>query len=217
MPTLTIDGQEVTVDRGTTILQAAQKLGIDIPTFCYHPGLSAPANCRMCLCEFSVRGRPGPKPQPACYVTVSDDMEVVTDSDHLRKTRKSVLEFILLNHPVDCPVCDQAGECVLQDHYFKYSTEPSRLTHKKVHKAKVKRLGPDVVLDAERCILCTRCVRFCDEVVGESQLDVVNRGEHSEITTFPGQQLDNPYAGNVVDICPVGALTSVDFRFRTRV
>ena len=217
MPTLKIDGREITVDRGTSVLEAAKALGIQIPTFCYHPGLSKPANCRMCLVEMTVRGRPAPKPQPACHAQVADEMEVFTDTEHIQQTRKSVLEFILLNHPVDCPICDQAGECVLQDHYFKYSHQQSRLGHTKVHKAKAKRLGPDIMLDAERCILCTRCVRFCDEIAGQSQITVAHRGEHSEITTFPGEELDNPYAGNVVDICPVGALTSKDFRFRTRV
>jgi len=213
MPTLKIDGREVTVDPGTTILQAAETLGIEVPTFCYHPGLTVAANCRMCL----VDSNKSPKPVPACHATVMDGMEVQTASERIKRTRKAVLEFILLNHPVDCPICDQAGECVLQDHYFRYSAQPSRLFHRKQHKSKAKVLGPDVILDAERCILCTRCVRFCDEVAKESQLDVVNRGEHSEITTFPGKQLDNPYAGNTVDICPVGALTSRDFRFKTRV
>ncbi|MFT7581859.1 MAG: NADH-quinone oxidoreductase subunit G [Myxococcota bacterium] len=213
MPTLTIDGQEITVDRGTTILQAAEQIGVEIPTFCYHPGLSIVANCRMCL----VNTNKSPKPLPACHAQVMDGMEVTTTSEEVERTRKSVLEFILLNHPVDCPICDQAGECVLQDHYFKYSAEPSRLIHRKRHKAKAKVLGPAVILDAERCILCTRCVRFCDEVAEDSQLEIVNRGEKSEITTFPGMQLDNPYSINTVDICPVGALTSRDFRFRTRV
>ncbi len=213
MPTLKIDQREVTVEPGTTILQAAEQLGIEIPTFCYHPGLSIAANCRMCL----VDSNKSPKPVPACHAQVMDGMEVQTQSDRIKRTRKAVLEFILLNHPVDCPICDQAGECVLQDHYFRYSAQPSRSFHRKQHKSKAKILGPDVILDAERCILCTRCVRFCDEVAKQSQLDVVNRGEHSEISTFPGMQLDNPYAGNTVDICPVGALTSRDFRFKTRV
>ncbi len=213
MPTLKIDGREVTVEPGTTILQAAEVLGIEIPTFCYHPGLSIAANCRMCL----VDSNKSPKPVPACHAQVMDGMEVETASERIKRTRKAVLEFILLNHPVDCPICDQAGECVLQDHYFRYSAQPSRLFHRKQHKAKAKVLGPDVILDAERCILCTRCIRFCDEVAKQSQLEMVNRGEHTEITTFPGKQLDNPYAGNTVDICPVGALTSRDFRFKTRV
>lgn len=218
MPTLTIDGQEVTVDRGTTILQAAQQLGIEIPTFCYHPGLSAPANCRMCLVVMDgAPNRPPPKPVPACYTQVNDGMSVHTNNERVKGIRQHVLEFILLNHPIDCPVCDQAGECVLQDHYVKYSARPSRQFLRKVHKPKAKVLGPDVMLDAERCIVCTRCVRFMDEIAKDSQLEVLNRGDHSEISTFPGRQLDNPYAGNVVDICPVGALTSREFRFHTRV
>lgn len=213
MPTMTIDGQEITVDRGTTVLQAATQLGIDIPTFCYHPGLTIVANCRMCLVDTNK----SPKPLPACHATAMDGMEVWTQNEKVQKVRKSVLEFILVNHPVDCPICDQAGECVLQDHYFNFSAQPSRLFHRKQHKPKAKVLGPDIMLDAERCILCTRCVRFCDEIAKTPQLTVVNRGEHSEITTFPGEELDNPYAINVVDICPVGALTSRDFRFQTRV
>ncbi len=217
MPTLTIDGREVTVEPGKTILQAAEVLGIEIPTFCYHPGLSIAANCRMCLVDITKDPARPMKLVPACHAQVSDGMTVSTQNDRVTATRKSVLEFILLNHPVDCPICDQAGECVLQDHYFKYSAQPSRMFHRKQHKPKAKVLGPDIILDAERCILCTRCVRFCDEVAKAPQLEVINRGEHSEITTFPGTVLDNPYAGNVVDICPVGALTSRDFRFRTRV
>jgi NADH-quinone oxidoreductase subunit G len=218
MPTLKIDGRDVTVEPGTTVLQAAQKLGIEIPTFCYHPGLSIPANCRMCLVELQgAPGKPPPKPIPACFTAAADGMQVLASSEGTKRLRESVLEFILVNHPVDCPICDQAGECVLQDHYFRFSAQPSRLKTGKVHKPKVKPLGPDIMLDAERCIVCTRCVRFCDEVAKVSQLEVVSRGETSEITTFPGRELDNPYAGNVVDICPVGALTSRDFRFRTRV
>ncbi|PIE65941.1 MAG: ferredoxin [Deltaproteobacteria bacterium] len=213
MPTLKIDGHEITVERGTTILQAAEELGIEIPTFCYHPGLSIAANCRMCLVETNK----APKPLPACHAQVMDGMEVSTETDSVKQTRKAILEFVLLNHPVDCPVCDQAGECVLQDHYFRYSAQPSRLLHRKRHKPKAKVLGPSIILDAERCIVCTRCVRFMDEVAKQSQLTVVNRGERSEITTFPGAPLDSPYAMNTVDICPVGALTSRDFRFRTRV
>lgn len=213
MPTLKIDGIEVTVDRGTTILQAARIAGVDIPTFCYHPGLSIAANCRMCLVDTNK----APKPLPACHATVMDGMEVATTSQKVQDTQKAVLEFILLNHPVDCPICDQAGECVLQDNYRDHSLEGSRLFTKKNHKPKAKRLGPTVTFDAERCILCTRCVRFCEEVTKTRELQVIERGEHSEITTFPGKELENPYSLNVVDICPVGALTSSDFRFRRRV
>jgi len=213
MPTLKIDGQEITVEPGTTILKAAQQLGVEVPTFCYHPGLTIAANCRMCL----VKTNKSPKPLPACHATCMDGMEVDTSSEEVSTLQKAVLEFILLNHPVDCPICDQAGECVLQDNYRDHSLEASRLFSKKVHKAKVKSLGPTVVLDAERCILCTRCVRFCDEVTETGELRVSDRGEHSEITTFPGKDLNNPYSLNVVDICPVGALTSKDFRFQRRV
>lgn len=213
MPTLKIDGQEIQVEKGTTILQAAQRLGIRIPTFCYHPGLSIAANCRMCLVEVAK----SPKPMPACHAQCADGMEVFTNTQKVQETQKAILEFILLNHPVDCPICDQAGECVLQDNYADYSLSPSRLFTKKVHKAKAKPLGPKIILDAERCILCTRCVRFGDEITKTGELRVMSRGEHSEITTFPGKTLDNPYSLNVVDICPVGALTSIDFRFKRRV
>ncbi|MFT7624161.1 MAG: NADH-quinone oxidoreductase subunit G [Myxococcota bacterium] len=210
---LTIDGHVLAVDKGTTILKAAESVGVEIPTFCYHPGLSAPANCRMCL----VNTNKSPKLLPACYATCMEGMEVTTDDDKTLRTRKSTLEFILLHHPVDCPICDQAGECVLQDNYFNHSAQPSRLFTMKGTKPKAEQLGPNVMLDAERCIVCTRCVRFCDEISGSGELRVVNRGERSFVTTFPGKLLDNDYATNTVDICPVGALTSKDFRFKMRV
>ncbi|MFT5432903.1 MAG: NADH-quinone oxidoreductase subunit G [Myxococcota bacterium] len=210
---LTIDGVALQVPKGTTILQAAEQVGVEIPTFCYHPGLSAPANCRMCL----VNTNKSPKLLPACYATCMDGMEVQTQDEKTLRTRKSTLEFILLHHPVDCPICDQAGECVLQDNYFEHSAQPSRLFNNKNHKPKAEIIGPNVVLDAERCIVCTRCVRFCEEVTETSELQVVNRGNRTYVTTFPGQQLDNDYATCAADICPVGALTSRDFRFKMRV
>ena len=213
MPTLTIDGQEIAVEAGTTIVQAAKRLGITIPVFCYHPGLSRPANCRMCLIEVEK----WPKLVPGCYTDAGDGMVVSTTSDKVKETQRSVLEFILLNHPVDCPICDQAGECVLQEHYASYSLQPSRLFHRKVSKNKALPLGPRVMLDAERCILCTRCVRFCEEIPKSPDLIVEDRANTAEITTFPGRQLDNPYSLNVVDICPVGALTDRRFRFQKRV
>lgn len=213
MPTLTIDGQEITVEPGTTIVQAAKRLGITIPVFCYHPGLSRPANCRMCLVNIAK----WPKPQPGCYTVCADGMEVDTCGEAIKDVQRSVLEFILLNHPVDCPICDQAGECVLQEHYATYSLKPSRVFTQKVAKSKAKSLGPRVVLDTERCITCTRCVRFCEEVAGRPELIVEDRANTSEITTFPGRQLENAYSLNVVDICPVGALTDKHFRFRRRV
>ncbi len=213
MAKVTVDGVEVEVPAGTTVLRAAKQAGADVPVFCYHPGLTIPANCRMCLVDIEK----APKPLPACYTEVADGMVVRTKSDKVKATQAAVLEFILLNHPVDCPVCDQAGECVLQEHYITYSAKPSRLDTDKVGKPKAKILGPTVILDAERCIVCTRCVRFCEEISKSNELTVESRGEHSEITTPEGVELNNPYSLNVVDICPVGALTSREFRFQKRV
>ncbi len=208
-----IDGTEVEVPPGTTILKAAEQAGVEIPTFCYHDALTRPANCRMCL----VNTNKAPKLLPACYSTVMDGMEVTTTDPKTEKTRKSTLEFILLHHPVDCPICDQAGECTLQNHYFDHSASKSRSFTRKNHKPKAVEIGPRVTFDAERCIVCTRCVRFCDEVSKSGELQVVQRGERSEISTFPGRSLDNAYSLNTVDLCPVGALTSTDFRFKMRV
>ena len=213
MPKLTINDEEIEVEKGTTILQAAAQLGYDIPHFCYHPSLSIPANCRMCLVE--VEGND--KLQPACHSPVNDGMVVHTESQRVVKARKSVLEFILVNHPVDCPICDQAGECKLQDYYMAYDAQESRLRTEKVSSVKVYPLGPEVVYDGERCILCTRCVRFCEEITETNELQTVQRGDNTEIRTFPGQELDNNYSMCTVDICPVGALTARDFRFKCRV
>jgi NADH-quinone oxidoreductase subunit G len=213
MAKVTIDGRSVEVPAGTTILRAAKQVGIDVPVFCYHPGMSIPANCRMCLCEIEKN----PKPQPACYTEVADGMVVHTQSKKVQETQKAVLEFILLNHPVDCPICDQAGECVLQEHYVTWSAKPSRVNFQKTGKPKAKILGPTVMLDAERCVNCTRCVRFTAEVTKTFELEQVTRGEEAEITCAEGKTLDNPYSLNVVDICPVGALTSRQFRFQRRV
>ncbi len=213
MPKVTIDGHAIEVPAKTTILRAAKQVGVDVPVFCYHPGLAIVANCRMCLVEIEKWS----KPQPACYTEVADGMVIHTQSERVKETQRAVLEFILLNHPVDCPVCDQAGECVLQEHFATYSAVPSRLTYPKIGKPKAKPLGPTVVLDAERCVVCTRCVRFTEEVTKTNELTVEDRGEHAEITTPPGVELNNPYSLNVVDICPVGALTSRQFRFQRRV
>ncbi len=213
MPTVTINGTEIEVDKGMTILRAAAEAGHDVPHFCYHPALSRPANCRMCLVE--VDG--WPKLQPGCFTQVADGMKVDTESDRVVKARKAVLEFILVNHPVDCPICDQAGECKLQDYYVDYDAQDSRLRSEKMAKVKAYPLGPHVVYDGERCILCTRCIRFCEEVTGTGELTVVERGDRAEIRTFPGRELDNAYSMCTVDICPVGALTARDFRFKCRV
>jgi NADH-quinone oxidoreductase subunit G len=213
--TATIDGKEVVVKPGTTVIEAAKAVGIDIPYYCYHKRLSIAANCRMCLVEMS--NAPMGKLMPSCQMPMAEGITVKTDTARVKDQQRAVLEFLLLNHPVDCSICDQAGECKLQDYYMKHDRQPSRLDVPKVSKGKRVQLGPQVVLDQERCILCTRCVRFMREVAKAPQLGVAERGNHSYITTFPGQPLDHPYSGNVVDICPVGALTSSDFRFRGRV
>jgi NADH-quinone oxidoreductase subunit G len=213
--TATIDGKEVVVKPGTTVIEAAKSVGIDIPYYCYHKRLSIAANCRMCLVEMS--NAPMGKLMPGCQMPVAEGVTVKTDTPRVKDQQRAVLEFILLNHPVDCSICDQAGECKLQDYYMKYDRQPSRLDIPKVQKGKRVQLGPAVVIDQERCILCTRCVRFMREVAKAPQLGVAERGNESFITTFPGQPLDSKYSGNVVDICPVGALTSTDFRFRGRV
>jgi NADH-quinone oxidoreductase subunit G len=215
MVTCTIDGKEVVVKPGTNVLEAAKHAGIEIPYYCYHKRLSIAANCRMCLVEMS--NSPGGKLQPSCQMPVAEGIAVKTETPRVKDQQRATLEFLLLNHPVDCAICDQAGECKLQDFYMKYDGQPSRLDIPKVEKGKRVPLGPLIVLDQERCILCTRCVRFMREVAKAPQLGVAQRGNESYITTFPGQPLDNQYSGNVVDICPVGALTSTDFRFRGRV
>ena len=211
----TVDGREVVVKPGTTVIEAAKGLGIEIPFYCYHKRLSIAANCRMCLVEMS--NSPGGKLQPSCQVPMVEGVAVKTDSPRVKDQQRATLEFLLLNHPVDCPICDQSGECKLQDYYMAHDARPSRLDVPKVTKEKRVQLGPLVTLDEERCILCTRCVRFMREIAKNPQLGVENRGNRSAIAAFPGQPLDDPYAGNVVDICPVGALTSTDFRFRGRV
>lgn len=214
MPKLTIDGREVEVDQGTTLIEAARRLDIHIPHYCYHRGLSIAGNCRMCLVE--VEG--APKMMIACHTQAADGMVVHTDNDKCREFRASMLEFTLVNHPLDCPVCDQAGECKLQNYYMEHGAAGSRLDEDKVKKrAKAKQIGTNVMLDSERCILCSRCVRFTDEITHTHELGITERADHSEITLADGAWLDNRYAGCVVDICPVGALTDRDFRFKCRV
>lgn len=214
MPKLTIDGKEIEVAAGTTIIQAAEKLGIDIPRYCYHPALPVSGNCRICMVEVEK----APKLQIACYTPVAEGMVVKTTSQKVLDVRKTVLEFLLVNHPLDCPVCDQAGECKLQDYYMDHGRYNSRLSDVKVKKEKKAiSIGPNVNLDQERCILCTRCVRFTDTITKTSELGVFERGDHSQLDVYPGKQVDNNYSGNVVDICPVGALTDKDFRFKCRV
>lgn len=210
---LTIDGKKVTVPEGTNLIEAARMHGAEIPHYCYHPALSAPANCRMCLVDVE-KSR---KPVTACNTQACEGMVVTTNSEKIKDLRRSVMEFLLVNHPLDCPTCDQAGECKLQDYYMQYDEIPSRFKEHKVEKDKMVDLGANVMLDQERCIACSRCVRFCDEISKTEELALINRGDHTEITTYPDKKLSNAYAGNVVDICPVGALTNKKFRFKKRV
>jgi NADH-quinone oxidoreductase subunit G len=216
MPKIKINGRELEVAEGTTILEAALSNGIYIPHFCYHPHLAVSGNCRMCLVDV----KPGPpKLSISCATTVAEGMEIETENEKVRAARAAVMEFILKNHPLDCPICDQAGECVLHEYYMKYDLKPSRLfsPEDKVKKQKRRRLGKNVVLDSERCILCTRCLRFVRNVSGDDSLAMIKRSDRMEITTFPGTTVDNPYSLCLTDVCPVGAWTSADFRFKQRV
>jgi NADH-quinone oxidoreductase subunit G len=209
---LTIDGEAVEVQKGTNVLEAAKMLGRDICHFCYHQGLSIAASCRQCLVEIEKM----PKLQPSCQQVVADGMVVHTESPAVLEARRAMLEFTLKNHPIDCPICDKAGECTLQRHYMDHDHELTRVDVPKIRKPKHKDIGRDIVLDAERCILCSRCVRFCEEIPQTGELGMMNRGDHEILDIAPGHRLDNAYSVNVVDICPVGALTSKDFRFQIR-
>ena len=212
MVTVIIDGKPHQFPKGTVLLEACNAVGADVPFFCYHAGLSSPAVCRQCLVD--VKGQP--KPVPSCYTPVADKMEVMTKSPRALDVRRQMLEFTLVNHPIDCPICDKAGECLLQKHYFDWDAKFARNDGLKVRKNKVVDVGPHIVLDQERCILCTRCIRVCDEVAKTHQLEMAQRGDREVLTTAPGHKLDNPYSLNTVDVCPVGALTAKDFRFQMR-
>ena len=214
MPKFTLNGQQIDARPGQTIIQAAGDHGIEIPHYCYHPDLPIDGNCRMCLVDVEKM----PKLTPSCTTLVNEGMVVRSNNDRVRQAVRGVLEFLLINHPVDCPVCDQAGECRLQDYYMVYGLHTSEIPlEMKVRKRKVIDLGPMVVLDQERCVLCSRCIRFFDNVTETGEMQFFGRGDHVAIGTFEDRPLDNPYSGNVVDICPVGALTSRDFRFKCRV
>ncbi len=225
MPTVTINGVQCPFTPGQTILQAANAAGVDIPFYCYHDGLSIVASCRICLGEVWApnprnenRLEPfmGGKLLPTCQTPASDGMVVHTDSPKAVQNQKAVMEYLLINHPLDCPVCDQAGECLLQDYSFKYGRGVSRFQEQKVKNPK-KNLGPHVYLYADRCIMCTRCVRFTREVSGTAELYVDGRGNKEEIDVFPGIGITNPLSANVIDLCPVGARLDKDFLFAQRV
>ncbi|MEK9900940.1 MAG: NADH-quinone oxidoreductase subunit NuoG [Rhodospirillaceae bacterium] len=212
MPKVTVDGVEIEVPAGVTALQACEMAGKEIPRFCYHERLSVAGNCRMCLVEVS----PGPpKPAASCALPVADGMEIKTDSEMVKKARNGVMEFLLINHPLDCPICDQGGECDLQDQAMAYGRDGSRFQeHKRA--VKDKHMGPLVKTIMTRCIHCTRCVRFATEIAGVPELGLLGRGEHAEITTYLEKSLDSEVSANVIDLCPVGALTSKPYAFVSR-
>ncbi len=240
-----VDGLEIAVPKTmpdpltgkpvpTTMIQACTLARTDVPHYCYHPKLPVAGNCRMCLVEFGTPamgpdrkpvlnpdGTPkiakSPRPAIACATPISPGMEIYTTTPGVKAMREGVLEFLLINHPLDCPICDQAGECKLQEYSVDYGQATSRFVEPKVHKPKQVDLGPRIVLDDERCILCTRCIRFTKDIAGDDALGIVNRGSYNTLSAYPGKAFDNNYTLNTVDLCPVGALTSKDFRFQMRV
>ena len=211
MPTLTIDSQEVEVPGGATLLQACEAIGVEIPRFCYHERLSIAGNCRMCLVELEK----SPKPIASCAMPAGDGMVVHTDSELVRSARRGVMEFLLINHPLDCPICDQGGECDLQDQAMGYGFEGSRYQENK-RAVTDKHMGPLVQTIMTRCIHCTRCVRFATEIAGVDDLGLLGRSEDVEITTYLEKSLASELSGNVIDLCPVGALTSKPYEFVAR-
>ena len=234
--TINIDGNEIAVPKGTNVIEAARMVNVDVPHYCYHPKLAVVGNCRMCLIEM---GMPAvdpatkapimdpdtgkqkinwiPRPQIGCGTNVSPGLHVKTTSPMVKDAREGVMEFLLINHPLDCPICDQAGECKLQEQATGYGRGYSRFVEQKNVKPKRTQLGPRVTLDDERCVLCSRCIRFSRDIAGEDVLGFVDRGSYSTLTCHPAKKLDHNYSLNTVDICPVGALTSTDFRFKMRV
>ncbi len=234
MVNVQVDGVWHQFPKGTRLIEACEQAGHYVPRYCYHKKLSSPGNCRMCLVEMGMPklgpdrqpelgedGKPlinwMPRPQISCAQDVSEGMGVRTTSPLVEECRRGVMEFLLINHPLDCPICDQAGECRLQEFSVEYGNAASRFLENKVKKPKNVELGPRVTLDDERCILCSRCIRFCQEVAKDDVLGFIDRGSHTVLTAHPGRQLENNYSLNTVDICPVGALTSTDFRFKMRV
>lgn len=213
MLTINVDNKDIEVNEGALLIDVMLKNGISVPHFCYHEALGPDGNCRMCMVEIEGQKRP----QIACDTIVKDGMTVRTKGEKIEKVKRGILELELINHPIDCPICDQAGECKLQEYYMEVGLYESRLDTPKVKAKKHVHLGSEVMLDQERCVLCKRCVRFTQIYTKTDDLIVEKRSDKSVITTFPGEKFENPYAGNVVDICPVGALTDRDFRFKKRV
>jgi NADH-quinone oxidoreductase subunit G len=211
MPTLTINGTSIEVAAGTSILQACEQLGVEVPRFCYHERLSVPANCRMCLVEM----KGSPKPVASCAMPCADKQEILTDSEMVHKARKGVMEFLLINHPLDCPICDQGGECDLQDQALGYGFDRGRYEENK-RAVEDKYMGPLIETCMTRCIQCTRCVRFADEIAGAPEIGLLGRNEKVEIGTYVEQAISSELSGNLVDVCPVGALTSKPYAFSAR-
>ncbi|MCP2518900.1 2Fe-2S iron-sulfur cluster-binding protein [Candidatus Aminicenantes bacterium AC-708-M15] len=209
---ITINGKNYKVKEGLTILEASKQVGIEIPHFCYHPALESEGSCRMCLVE--IKGVP--KLQLACSTPIKDGMEIETENERVIEARKAVLEFLLAGHPLDCPICDKAGECKLQDYYYKFGLFEDRFEEEKPKRDKLFRIAPNLIYDQERCILCTRCVRFLREITKTGELGVLNRGKESLISIYEQELIENNYSGNLADICPVGAITDIDFRFKIR-
>ena len=210
--TLTINGKTATVPKGTVVVDAAKTVGIEIPVFCYHEKLGPFGCCRMCLVEVEKM----PKMMTACTLTVAPDMVVKTESEKAAKAQKGVLEFTLLNHPLDCPVCDKGGECPLQDNTFKFGPDTTRIEYDRANQDKATPLSPVITIDRERCIACQRCTRYSDIIEKEQALVMLNRGFQNEVATFNDTPYDTRFSGNVIDICPVGALTNTVFRFQAR-
>jgi NADH-quinone oxidoreductase subunit G len=234
--TVNIDGKEIAVPKGTNVIEAARLVGVDVPHYCYHPKLAIVGNCRMCLVEMGLpavdpatkqpvidpaNGKQKinwmPRPQIGCATNAMPGLHIRTNTPQIKDCREGVMEFLLINHPLDCPICDQAGECKLQEQATGYGRGYSRFIEQKNVKPKRTQLGPRVTLDDERCVLCSRCIRFSKDVVKDDVLGFIDRGSYSTLTCYPGKQLENNYSLNTVDICPVGALTSTDFRFKMRV
>lgn len=214
MVKLFVNGEEVEVEEGKNLIDAIGAVGIEIPHLCYHPALGADGNCRMCLVGIE-EGRP--PVVPACKTPAREGMRVQLDTDVIKKIQRDIMEFELINHPTDCPICDQAGECKLQDYYMEVDLQDSRMRVPQVQKSKNLDFGCGVVHDQERCVLCGRCVRFTRQITKTGELGIVNRTDTARVNIFPGRPLNNRYALNIVDICPVGAMTSKDFRFKQRV
>jgi NADH-quinone oxidoreductase subunit G len=229
-----VDGAWMQFPKGLNVIEVARRVGKFVPHYCYHPKLSIPGNCRMCLVEIgspkmdaarkvvmAADNHPEiawiPRPQIGCATQITEGMGIRTESPLVDECRKGVMEFLLINHPLDCPICDQAGECKLQEYSVQYGNEGSRFTDDKVKKPKRVDIGERIVLDDERCIMCSRCIRFSKEMVHDDVLGFIDRGSHTTLAVHPGKRLDNNYSLNTVDICPVGALTSKDFRFQMRV